>query len=157
MDLKHTEDFFIRSLLNKVQLKEIMTRDIIVIDVNAPFSQVYDKFANNKIRHLPVVVDKNHLVGIITQRDLYRIQSPRHLEDGEWYYDREMLDSYILQKVMTPKPFILTPEHSVAAALLAMVDYKYSCIPIVERGDVLCGIITQIDILKIGAQILREK
>ena len=157
MELKHTEDFHIRSLLNKVKLQEVMTKEVITIDINEPFSHVEEKFMRYHIRHLPVVENKDKLVGIVTQRDLYRIQSPRKLEEGDWYYDKEMLDSHILKSVMTPNPFTLGPENSVAEALLVMVDYKYGCIPIVRKDNILCGIITQIDILRIGAQILREK
>jgi len=157
MDLKQAEDFYIRSLLNKVKLQEVMTKAVITIDVNEPFSHVEEKFMRYHIRHLPVVENKIKLVGIVTQRDLYRIQSPRKLEEGDWYYDKEILDSHILKSVMTPNPFTLGPENTVADALLAMVDYKYGCIPIVGKDHALCGLITQIDILRIGARILREK
>jgi len=157
MDLKHTEDFYIRSLLNKVKLKDIMVQKVITIDVHEPFSQVEKKLIRYRIRHLPVIENNDKLVGIITQRDLYRIQSPRRLESGDWFYDKETLDKYILKSVMTPNPFTLGTDNTVAEALLAMVDYKYGCIPIVEKDNLLRGIITQVDILRIGAQILREK
>lgn len=157
MDLRHSEDYYIRTLLNKVKLKEIMAKKVIAIDVKEPFSRVEEKFREFGIRHLPVVREKKILVGIITQRDLYRIQSPRKKIDDKWYYDKQILDSYTLGKVMTPDPLTLKPDNTVADALLMMVDRKYGCIPIVEKKRSLCGLVTQIDILRIGAQILREK
>lgn len=65
MDLKHSKDFYIRSLLNKVKLKEIMTKDVITIDINENFSHVVDKFVRYRIRHLPVVEEKNKLVVLL--------------------------------------------------------------------------------------------
>ena len=154
MDLTHPEDYYIRLLLNKVKIAEIMNRKVISIREDEPFSRVEQKLREFNIRHLPVVNADGRLVGIITQRDLFRIQSPRRLEDGSWYYDPKSLDAYILTNVMTPNPTVLNPRDSLAQVILLMSDTKYGCIPIVENK--LCGIITQYDIIKIAARILRE-
>ena len=156
MDLKHSEDFYIRTLLNKVKLREIMVETVVCLKVNDPFSLVEEKFRKYHVRHLPVVDEGYKLVGVITQWDLYRISTPRKDEDGSLVYDKETLDSYILEHVMTKNPFSLTPDHTVADALLAMVDKKFGSIPLVDKQNVLRGIVTQIDILRIGAQILKE-
>ena len=157
MDLKHSEDYYVKILLNKVKISEIMTPKVITVNEHDRFSLVEEKMRSFHIRHLPVVDDDGKLVGILTQRDLYRAQSPRRLEDGTWYYDQNSLDSNILNVVMTKKPYSLNPEDSVAKAILVMAERKYGCIPIVQKDGVLCGIITQHDILKIAAQIIREK
>ena len=62
-------------LLNNVLVKEIMASPVVTISVQEDFSEVEELFLNKRIRHLPVV-DHNRLVGIITQRDLYRVISP---------------------------------------------------------------------------------
>ena len=121
MDLKHTEDFYIKALLNKVKLKEIMTSNVITILENERFSAVEEKMRVFGIRHLPVVDENNKLTGIITQLDLYQIQSPRRLEDGSWFYDQKSLDSHILKHVMTQKTYSLGPEDTVAQAIMLMV------------------------------------
>ncbi|MFH1360575.1 MAG: CBS domain-containing protein [Candidatus Omnitrophota bacterium] len=156
MELKYSENYYIRSLLNKVKIQEIMTKKVICLNQDEPFSHAAKKFQEYEIRHLPVLDNKNKLVGIITQRDLYRICSPRKREDGTWFYDQEILDDFILKHVMTQQVTTLSSENSVADALLIMADKKYGCIPIVDKSQTLCGIISQIDILQIGAQILRE-
>ena len=156
MDSRHSEDFYIRTLLNKIKIKEIMVDNVFSIKVDEPFSRVEEKFREFRIRHLPIVDEDYKLVGIITQRDLYRISTPRKDEDGNLVYDKETLDSYILEHVMTKNPFTLTPENTVADALLVMVDKKFGSIPIVDKNSVLRGIITQIDILKMWARILKE-
>ncbi len=155
MNQNRSEDYYIRRLLNTVKISEIMTRDVISIKETDLFSLVEEKLRTFHIRHLPVVDQNNQLVGIVTQRDLYRIQSPRVSDDGNWFYNKETLDSYILKQVMTHNPRNLFPDDCVGSAVLLMVKHKYGCIPIVarERKD-LCGIITQYDILKIAGKIL---
>src|SRR3989338_663504 len=150
MDLKHSEDFFIRTLLNKVKLQEIMVDRVIAIREDESFSRVEEIFRERHIRHLPVVNSEFKLVGIITQRDLYRITPPRKDDEGKMVYDKEILDGYILKNVMTKNPFSLSPNNTVAEALLVMVDKKFGCIPITDQFKTLVGIVTQIDILRIG-------
>ena len=156
METKNTEDFFIRTLLNRLRLKDIMIKKVIAIDVEAPFSRVEELLRENHIRHLPIISGGKKLVGIITIWDLYRISTPRTDEDGNLVYEKEVLDSYILKHVMTKDPFALGPEDTVAQALLAMVDRGYGSIVVVDESKTLLGIITQVDILKIAANILRE-
>lgn len=155
--LKYSEDYYVRILLNKVLLKEIMITKVISVQEDAPFHEVADKIMKNKIRHLPVVDKNNKLIGLMTERDLYKIQSPRKLEDGTWYYDQESLDNFILKDVMIVNPFVLKPDNTVAEAILNMVQKKYGCIPIVDHNSTLCGIVTYVDLLALAAQILEEK
>ncbi len=156
MRLKYAEDFYVRSLLNKVTLKEVMTSPTISIDVKAPFSQVAKHFQQYRIRHLPVTNQKKEVVGIISQRDLYKIQPPHKNIDGQWVFDYEVLDDIILGNVMTTEPFIMNQNCTLAQALDPMVRNKYGCVPVINDEKQLCGILTQFDILKIGFQILQE-
>jgi len=142
----------IKILLKEASVEDIMTKKVISIRVDAPFSKVPKILHEHNIRHLPVVDKKNKLVGLITQRDLFKIQSPRKLMDGQWYYDDEILNCIILKNVMMKKPFMMTPEISLKRALEKMVYSKHGCILIVNPNKVLCGIITQIDILEIFVQ-----
>ena len=87
---------------------------------------------------------------------LYRIISPRSLDDGGWYYDRDMLNDIILARVMTTRPKVVHPEDSVGEALVVMVKGKFGCLPVVDKDQKLCGIITQLDILRTAAEILQE-
>ena len=156
MDSQYSENYYIKIFLNKIKINDIMTKKVISIHENDRFSLVEEKLREFHIRHLPVINDGGKLVGIITQRDLYRTQSPRHLEDDTWYYDQISLDSHILKYVMTKDPCTLNPEDPVAKAVLLMVERKYGCLPIVRKDRTLCGIITREDILKIAARILKE-
>ena len=155
--LKYSEGHHIKDLLNKVKLSEIMTENVISVQQDAPFHQVADKIQRHKIRHLPVVTKENKIIGLLTERDLYRIQSPRKLEDGTWYYDPEILDNFILKDVMIANPFTFRPDNTVAEAILKMVRNKYGCIPITDAAGKLCGIVTYVDLLKLAAQIIEEK
>ncbi|MDZ4243033.1 MAG: CBS domain-containing protein [Candidatus Omnitrophota bacterium] len=143
----------IQNLLKTIKLEDIMTRHVVTIHINAPFREVPQKFNEHGLRHLPVVDNSGRLAGLMTQRDLYKIQPPHKLMDGEWYYDLEMLDGIILSSVMIPQPFSMRPEDSVGEAIQQMVSHKYGCIFVVDENRVLRGIITQMDVLKLAARL----
>ncbi len=150
------ESFYIKKLLTGIKIAEVMTTPAFSIRGDAHFSDVVRLFNEHRIRHLPVVNEQKKVIGIISQRDLFKIHSPRRLEDGSWYYDPQELDEIHLSAVMTHAPFVLSENHSVAEALIPMVKSKYGCIPVSDSSGKLVGIITQYDILKMAVTILNR-
>src|ERR1039457_5332296 len=122
----------IKRFLMDTKISEIMSSPVITVQETDNFALVQEKIALYDVRHLPVVNETGCIVGIITQRDLYQIHSPRRLDDGSWYYDKEALSQFLLKNVMVPKPFTLKPENSLYEAIVAMAEYKFGCIPIVD-------------------------
>ena len=125
-----------------------MTKPIVSVGNQEEFHVVWERMATYDIRHLPVIDHMGSVVGVITERSLYKIHSPRKLEDGSWYYDRELLDGFILTKVMSQDPFTLRPDNTLADAMKAVIQFKYGCIPIVDKNNVPVGIITRNNIIK---------
>ena len=155
--MPYAEDYYIRMLLRKIKLQEIMIDKVISIREDEPFSHVEEKFRKHAIRHLPIIDEGYKLVGIITERDLYRICSPRRDEDGNIVFDKETLDAYILKEVMTKNPIALSPNHTLADAILMMAEKKFGAVPVVDKYNSLVGILTKIDIFRLLAQILRDE
>ncbi len=147
----------IADLIDHTKLKDIMSSEVISIQQDAPFADVARKMKEFHVRHLPVVDYNNKLVGLITQRMLYQIKSPRKLMDGDWYYDEEMLNDVILKHVMATDIFSLSPDQSMGKALMKMTYGKFGCVPIVDESNKLLGIVTRKDILKVAAHIYEKK
>ena len=138
----------IKQYLHDIKIREVMDSPVITVKETDDFALVQEKIALYDVRHLPVVNETGSIVGIITQRDLYQIHSPRRLEDGSWYYDKEALNQFLLSKVMLPKPFTLKPGNSVYEAVEATVRFKFGCNPIVDDYKKPCGILTRDTLLK---------
>ncbi len=59
-------------LLSKVTVKDVMTRDVLIVNEDTPIEEAARVMADNKIGGLPVMrADK--VVGIITETDLFKI------------------------------------------------------------------------------------
>ncbi len=137
----------IRQFLKDTKIKEAMSSPAITVNETDDFVLVHEKFYLHGIRHLPVVNEPGSVVGIITQHDLYKIHSPRKLEDGSWYYDKDLLNGFILKNVMLENPFTLKSEQSLFEAVEAMVNFKFGCIPVVDDYRTPQGILTRADVL----------
>ena len=146
----------IKDFLDQTKLKDIMSTKVVSIDQDSPFGLVPKKMRENHVRHLPVIDKDKQLVGLITQRLLYQIQSPRKLIDGEWYYDQEMLDGVILKHVMVKDVYVLSPEDRLGKALIKMVHSEFGSIPVVDEQRCLKGIVTRKDLLRIAADLYQK-
>jgi len=131
-----------------ILVREVMVSPVITVKERDDFALVQEKISLYDVRHLPVVNDAGVITGLITQRDLYQIHSPRRLEDGSWYYDKDALNQFILSKVMLTKPFTLKPQNTLFEAIDATVRFKFGCIPIIDDYKHPCGILTRDTILK---------
>jgi CBS domain-containing protein len=99
------------------------------------------------IRHLPVVVAGNQIVGIISDRDIRRA--------GLWRDDfRNGLDGNAALHVMTVKECMtrdvhaVCPETDLVEAGAFLLDRKIDCLPVVDDNGVLHGIITLSDFVR---------
>ena len=59
-------------LLSKVTVSEVMTKKVMTVSENTPIEEAARIMADNKIGGLPVMRD-GHVVGIITETDLFKI------------------------------------------------------------------------------------
>ena len=106
-----------------------------------------------RIRHLPVTDKDGKLVGLFTQRDLFRILPSRIKESDP--VDTEILTKYTLKDVMRENPEALTPDNLILKAVSLMWERKYGCVPIVDKERRVIGIITAIDILHFATHFLK--
>ncbi|MCL6617387.1 MAG: acetoin utilization AcuB family protein, partial [Anoxybacillus ayderensis] len=93
------------------------------------------------IRHLPIVDDEYHVIGIVTDRDL-RDASPSIFHANEHLEDlQKPLSTIMKTNVITGHPLDFVEE---VAALF--YEHRISCMPIVKENK-LVGIITESDLL----------
>lgn len=58
-------------LLSKLQIREIMTKDVITVTPDTPIENAAHLMAENKIGGLPVVGENHRVVGMITETDIF--------------------------------------------------------------------------------------
>lgn len=169
MKFKH-EIVYIQRLLKETKIKEIMTVPVIKIYEYEPLSRAEELFVQRGVYYLPVVNRLDQLIGVITHKYLYKTLAPRKVVtnnymgfskemviDGDFFYDKTTLDSFHLRDVMNMNPLTLSPEDSVAEAVLTMTRHNSGCIPIIKGNRKVCGILTHKDIVNLATLILLDQ
>ena len=99
------------------------------------------------IRHLPVIATGRRLVGLLTDRDVRRLQASDILALAS-YERREPTYTMTVQEVMI-RPVITTEEDTpVADAGEQLLHHQIGCLPVVRSDDTLTGILTVRDLIR---------
>ena len=122
---------------------EMMSREVVSLDPNEEISTAEKVMGLGRIRHLPVVDEEGRLVGILSQRDLFRSALLRSLGYGQVLQDRA-LKGLRVKEVMATEVETTAPDVDIAEAAARMAKHKIGCLPVLE-GDRLVGILTEGD------------
>ena len=127
-----------------MKVNEIMVKEVATLDVNDELSLANDIMRLGRIRHLPVV-DGTRLVGIVSERDLFRSSLAQAL--GYATKDtRDLMKTLHIKDVMVTGVITIPPDTDVCEATKIMIEEKIGCLPVVEN-NLLVGLITETDVL----------
>ncbi|MEM7594084.1 MAG: CBS domain-containing protein, partial [Cyanobacteria bacterium P01_A01_bin.83] len=133
--------------IDNITLAEVMSRNVITFTSREAQDDLQDVFAafnlfrRYQIRHLPIIDESNHLLGVVTQNSLRQVLR-----------SADVLKLRTVGEVMSRAIHALTTTSVLSVAQL-MSDYEVSEIPIVETAEadnILYprGIITERDIVQ---------
>jgi CBS domain-containing protein len=126
-------------------VRGLMTQDPATLDRNETLD-LPEKIMNlGRIRHMPVVED-GKVVGVLSQRDLFRSALIVALGFGR-KTTSALIKTIRVKEVMSQNVIIIAPDASVKEAARVMIEKKIGCLPVVE-SDKLVGLITETDILR---------
>ena len=121
-----------------------MTLSPQVISSGHTLAQAHQVMRERNIRHLPVV-DDGRLVGVVSQRDLYLLETLKGVDPG----------SETVKEAMSPEPFAVRPDAPLDDVALAMAERKYGSAVVVDQG-VVVGVFTTVDALRALVVVLRR-
>ena len=122
-----------------------MTANPVAIESRSTLAEAHDRMRASGIRHLPVV-DDGQLVGVVSQRDLYLLQTLRTVDPAAETVGEAMMRS----------PYTVAPETPLEEVARRMSENKYGSAVVVERGAVV-GMFTTVDALRALAAVLRRR
>ncbi len=110
--------------------------------------------AENGIRHLPVAGSGKRLEGLITGHSL-KLDAELIGSLNVWDITR-YLSNLPVKDLMIKAQNVHTIDADKTAERAArlMIDYKIGCLPVVEDGNVIVGILTEVDLLHVFQEML---
>lgn len=139
-----------------MNVKEIMTRDVITVSPTASIRQAAQLMADHGVSGLPVVDDEGNVVGILSEGDLIVRQKPR--ERAPWWRlffaegerlarDYQKAVGTIVAEVMTRAVISVSPESPIESVAAILDQHRIRRLPVVADGQLL-GIVSRGDLVK---------
>ncbi|MBF8222225.1 MULTISPECIES: CBS domain-containing protein [Halomonadaceae] len=118
-------------------VREIMSRDCYRVRGNASVSNLVEGLALHRLPGAPVVDDRDHLIGFISEQDvLGKLLESTYLND----------EPPLVKELMRHEVLSVSPNKSITDLAQEMLGTKPKVYPVVEQ-ERLVGIVTRRDIL----------
>lgn len=131
-----------------MNVSDIMTTDVVTIDVDASVADALEIFHDLPIRHLPVVSASGELVGMISDRDLRSLGLVALVTSDRSVELVAKLQAKV-STVMSADVFCVTPESDVVDVIDLLLEEKVGAVPVVEEHeDELVGMVSYVDVLR---------
>lgn len=114
------------------------------IGLGQPLDVAHRMMREHAIRHLPVL-EGGKLVGILSQRDLYLIETLEALDTS----------AVRVEEAMTQDIYIVGPEESLESVVSTMAERKLGCAVVID-GPGVAGIFTTHDALRALAHLIHK-
>ncbi len=118
-------------------VSDLMTTALMTINASEPLSEAKIDMQSGLVHHLPVVDDRGHLVGIVSDRDIVRRADKKRIAD------------VMSRDVVTTRPD--APAHLAASMML---DFRIGSLPVVNDDGALVGVVTITDYLAVARRAL---
>ena len=128
-----------------MKVQKIMATDLVTLHVDEELSLASDIMNLARIRHLPIL-EGDRLVGIISQRDLFRA-SLASVMGYDYAETRDHLKSVAIREAMVKEVITVEPDSEIQEAGRIMLEKRIGCLPVVQ-DDRLVGMLTETDILR---------
>jgi CBS domain-containing protein len=115
-------------------VRDCMSPDPIVIHAQDDYKRAFEVMEHHTLRHLPVLDDHEHLVGILAERDLL-LAATHYLQCA-----------VEVAEVMHRDVVTVTPDMPLDEAALLMASHHIGGLPVVNGDHTVVGILTESDI-----------
>ncbi|HXJ82864.1 MAG TPA: CBS domain-containing protein, partial [Candidatus Methylomirabilis sp.] len=127
--------------------KDVMTPKPVTATVRATVAEVLDVMRELEIRHVPVV-DRGVLVGMVSDRDLARVDVAQVLAlQGAEGLSQELATP--ITRIMSTDVISVEPDTEVTDVVGLLIEHRVGALPVVQPDTrTVVGIISYIDVLR---------
>lgn len=124
-----------------INLNNNMSKKLVTVQESMMVEEALMVMKNHHFRHLPVVNNKSDIVGIVSDRDLYKALNTEEVELG---------------RIMSKSIYKVDVKTNMKEIVENMIKLKISAF-LVTQNDEVAGIITSEDMLQLLSQLLKDE
>lgn len=154
--LEYTENATYERILGATLCRDIMSRDPIAVSPDTPQPQAWEIIRSNKLKALPIVDDRHHLLGIATASDFADSSlasatpapGPRGLRALLGRRKPKTPDAPTVADIMTSPVTHASEDAPISSLIPLFALQRLRHIPVLDASGQLTGIVTQSDLLQ---------
>lgn len=135
-----------------MRVRDIMEKNIVAVGPDTPYQEVARILFQHNISGVPVIGDNDKILGMVSEKDIFRIMYPRYqsfYQQPELYTDLEAreqkaveIQNHRAEVFMTKNPVLVGADDPIMKAGALMLAKNVSRLPVIEAGRVV-GIISR--------------
>jgi CBS domain-containing protein len=147
----------------RVNVRDVMTSDVISVPATMPFKEVARTLVAHKISAVPVADAAGFVAGVISEADLLRKEEYRELyyresyeapgsvwrDHGAGFTARHKAEALTAADLMTAPAVTIRPETSVVRAVRVMDEQGVKRLVVVDDAGRLTGVVSRSDLLRL--------
>jgi acetoin utilization protein AcuB len=137
---------FTASSRAKILAREIMSSPVVSLPVTASLSQAWDVVHARRFRHIPILGPDDAVVGMLSDRDLFRGTMESVLSGTEKAIKQA---EGSIQHLVSHPVLVASLEAELCAIARVLLEERIGALPIVSEAGGVVGMITRSDILRV--------
>ncbi len=153
-------------MMKELRVRDLMTTQVLTVKPTDTIKRATIKFAVDNVTGAPVVDNRNHVIGMITENDILglilkyqdkldKAMNPHSLlslpmdgesDDEELAEANRAISEMKVEDLMVRSVLTTSPDEKIVQALKKMMQLNVNRIPVLEKG-VLVGILSRSDII----------
>lgn len=121
--------------------RDVMTAPVVTVSTDAVLGEVQQLFSLRRFRHIPVVSQGAQVEGILSDRDLLRLIASASIKHERW-------QASTAKDLMVHPVLVASDDSEVREIARVMFEERVGCVPIVDQGQLVIGMVTRSDILR---------
>jgi len=130
----------------ELPVSNIMTTNLIILDVKESLDKAEHLFKKYKIRHIPVI-ENEKIIGMISLNDILRISFADGAYREEENISSSIYEMFTLRQLMIGNLETVSPDATIKQVAELLVKREFHSLPVVENGK-LKGMVTTTDLIK---------
>jgi len=130
----------------ELPVSNIMTTNLITLDVKESLDKAEHLFKKYKIRHIPVI-ENEKIIGMISLNDILRISFADGAYREEENISSSIYEMFTLRQLMIGNLETVSPDATIKQVAELLVKREFHSLPVVENGK-LKGMVTTTDLIK---------
>ncbi|MFI6645429.1 CBS domain-containing protein [Streptomyces sp. NPDC050504] len=135
-------------------VSDVMTHTAVAVGRDAPFKEIVKLMEQWKISALPVLAGEGRVIGVVSEADLLHKEEFRDSDPDRFTQLRRLSDlakagALTAGELMTSPAVTVHPDATLAQAARIMAQRRIKRLPVVDGQDLLEGVVSRSDLLKV--------